>query len=311
VWLSSLVACAVRLGQPDVVVGDGVARLPLVTPSTDRRRHYLPVEVDSLGPWIFFVDTGYSASTCDDDFIEGLGLRARGRSPVRGELGSLTTSKARLPPMSLGPHRVERLICQTRDLDSTSSIDDPPEVRVAGVIGVDVLRAFDVTIDGAWISLAPPESRPTPGPGVVRLRRERWVGGRVLIDVDIDGAVDRLLLDTGASDTYLDGERLGLEASAVERVTLRGTGAQGSAVRDVRQYDVAEVSLGGEAMGPVRLTDRPRGAFTPGLLGLDVLGDYRQEYYFGAGWARFTAAPRAQLPAWEDRPPGAVRVEAP
>ena len=118
----ALAACAPRLGPPKVVYGPEPAILPLVHPSTDTRRWYVPVDAGEAGSWVFFVDTGYTHSTCDDGFVEALGVAERGHSRVYGELGSIRTGKAKLPPLQIGDHRVEDLVCQTRDLAATSSI---------------------------------------------------------------------------------------------------------------------------------------------------------------------------------------------
>ena len=308
-WL----ACAFSLGHPDVRVGAGEARLPLVHPSNDPRRLYVPVDAGDAGEWLLFVDTGYTATTCDDGFVAALAAPTGGRSTVRGELGALPTTHAQLPRLTVGPHAVDDLVCQTRDLHTTSSLADPPEVPIAGVLGMDVLRHFDVRIDGAWLVLTEPaDASPAEAPtDAVRLRREWLVGPRRTVPARIDGRRDRLLLDTGATDTYVDGRRLGLTPSrTVAGVTVRGTGAAGAAVRDLVHYEVLAVDLG-VTVGPVELTDRRRGPLTPGLLGLDVLDGVHQDYRFRRRWAVFTPAPRVDRPAWADRPPGDAVVVAP
>lgn len=296
-----LVGCAYRLGSPEVSWGD-MEPVSVVQPSTDARRWYVPLESDALGPHVFFVDTGYSYTTCDDDFADKLGLRTRGRVKVRGELGHVAVTKARLPPLAMGGHQVEGLVCQVRDLDATSSIRDPREVPVAGVLGSDVLRRFHLVFDPerGSIELHDPTitaDLPDDGDGIVRLRRE-LVGTRPRIPLVVEGEVVWPVVDTGASETYLDAERLGLTPDwQQENVTIRGTGGTGSDLRTLSYYDV-QVSLAGYSVGEVTITGRSRGPMTPGLVGLDVLRHFRQEYDFDARRARFTPVAPSDLPSW-------------
>lgn len=295
--------CAYRLGPPDVVYADAAATLPLVQPSTDERRWYVPVQSEVAGDHLLFVDTGYSYTTCDDGFVAALGLPTKGRVRVRGELGTLPTTKANLPPLRIGDHVVEGVTCQVRDLGSTSSLTDPDEVPIAGVLGMDVLRRFAVAFDPAagTLVLDAPERGPVgkEGEGVVPLKRELGIGIRVVLPVRFDADELWPVLDTGATDTYIDGLRLGLEPSEViAGATLRGTGGSGVVRRDLIHYAIDDVGLGDLALGPVELTDRPRSHGSDGLLGLDVLGHVRAEYDWAGRRARFTRVEPTELPLW-------------
>lgn len=293
--------CAYRLGPPEVAWG-ATRPLPLVHPSNDTRRWYIPVESERLGPHLFFVDSGYSYSTCDDDLVSALGMATRGRVRVKGELGHIRVTKARLPAMDLAGHRIEGLVCQVRDLQHTSSIRDPAEVPVAGVLGIDVLRRFHVVFDpeAGVMELRPPRETPDlprAGEGVVRMRRE-FLGIRARMPLSVDGHETWPIVDTGASETYLDLERLGLEADWQQaNVTVRGTGGSGSEVRTLSFYD-ATVRVGARELGAVTVTGRPRAPGVPGLVGLDILGQLRAEYDFDARRARFTPVAPADLPSW-------------
>ena len=363
-----LAGCAYKLGPPQVAYGDPEP-LVLVQPSTDTRRWYVPVESETLGPQIFFVDTGYGYTACDDDLVEGLGLMTKGRIRVRGELGVLKATKTRLPDLVLGGHTLSGITCQVRDLGETSSIRDPREVPVAGVLGMDVFRQFRMIIapETGTIRLLDPKAvapLDRKDPRVVRLRRE-WFGQRTRVPLTLQLKTTWPLLDTGSTTTWIDGERLGLEVSRrQEGVTFRGTGrtkrcqdcdttdrsgpghrltvpdwANGmpigtylsrrypdlsrteitsalqnkrvqddagqaltprtrlvasqtlvlnlpgigptsSAPADIRTmyyYDLPHVEIGSEATGSITLTDRQRGPYRPGLLGLNVLAQYHQE----------------------------------
>lgn len=285
-WLAALAGgCAPVLGPPHVSYGLSHP-IPLVQPSTDARRWYVPMATSSLGPVVWFVDTGYTYSTCDDALISALAIEPRGRVRIRGELGRVHAQKARLPPIELGGHRIGRLVCQVRDLGSTSSLDDPREVPIAGVIGMDVLRQFRVVFDPGLgvMELRDPRTEarlPTHGDGISRLRRAGLRGLRAQIELDVGDRTVWQILDTGAANTYLDGARLGLVPSSThDNVVVRGTGAGGKEVRRLLSYELDSIRVGGLDAGAVTLIDRDRPWWEPGLLGLDVLSRFHQEYDF-------------------------------
>lgn len=293
-----LAACAHTLGVPAVTYGEPEP-LPLVHTSIDAR-WYVPMQIDGE-PWVWFFDTGYSHTTCDDDLIAALGIEERGRTRVRGEIGRMSTGKARLPTFTLAGHEVDGLVCQVRDLNRTSSIRDPEEVRVAGVLGMEVLRPFQVTLDPEQgrVELVDPrqvERIPADAPGAVRMRRELWVGTRVKVPTTIDGHTLWPILDSGASSSHLALADLGLVPSEVrEGVVVRGSGGSGSDIRTMEYYELETVSLAGAFSGPVRVAGRQHGQ---GLLGLDVLRRYRTTLDFRSGRIRFEPVKPAVLPRW-------------
>lgn len=298
-----LFACGPRMGHPEVTYGE-VTRLPIVHTSTDLDRWYVPLEGGDGATRLWFVDTGYSDSTCDDDRADDWpGGRRFGSVEIRGEAGNVPGERLSVPAMAVGTHQVA-LVCVVRDLNTTSSVADPPEVEVAGVLGSDVLRRFDVVIDPstATMELWPPGDGPRVrrrDDGVVRLRWELRTLGRYTVPVEIDGRRERLLVDTGTRASFVDGHRLGLPVGQVQRgVRMRASGAQGFVERDITYFRADAVTLVDTPVGPLWLPDRPAGPFTPGLLGLDVLGQFRQEYDFRRSIARFSAVTPAEIPAW-------------
>lgn len=318
-WLLWLAwGCAPRLGIPDVSYA-GSASVPLVRTSNDSR-WFVPAEVDGHGDWVWFFDTGYSYTTCDDGLIDALGLVTRGRRGVRGELGRLQTTKARLPPIAIGDHVLDGLVCQVRDLHGTSSIRDPREVRVAGVLGMDVIRPFRVVMDPSTAEVrfdAPMAAPPleVDAPGAVRLRREYRFGIRPVVPVEVAGRTLWPVLDTGANGTHLDAAGLGLEPVSVqEGVTVRGTGGNGSSVRTIAYYDVPDLGFAGQSARAV-ISQRTGGPGA-GLLGLNVLSRYRATYDFRRGVAQFEPVDATRLPSfteWRERSPdpAAIRVGGP
>lgn len=269
-----LLAC---FPKPEVTLGT-MEPLPIVRTSNDRR-WFVPLEVNGE-PWVWFLDTGYAVTTCDDDLLEALRLPSRGRTVVSGENGRLIAERADLPPFELGGHTIAGLSCVARDLDRTSSIRDPREVPVAGVLGMDVLRHFQMELDPerAEVRLHPPDTLEVVG---APLRRTFW-DPRVKVSVDIGGQRVWPYLDTGTSSVYLDGERIGLVPIGVrENVVMRGTGHR-EQIRDIHQYR-EDVVFAGVPVPGVVVNGRRKGRGASGLVGLSVVKRFASTWDFPNG----------------------------
>lgn len=289
-----LAACTPRHG---IVPAPAPAVLPLVHTDVDAERWYTLLTLPDGTERAWFVDTGYGRTTCDDDLVMALGVRARGRVRTRGEGGRTRAKRARLPAFTIGDHQVRRLRCVVRDLPSTSSIRAPGAGHVAGVIGSDVLRRFHVVLDPAEATLAlrHPDVALPRGEGVLPLRREQGWSPRMELRVGVDGATLPMVVDTGATRTFLDGNRCGLDPFETRTVRVAGTG--GTDERHIALYRV------GLSVGPVQrrglvVFDRPRGRRTRGLLGLDALGTVRLELDARHGLARLSEVEVSQIPVW-------------
>jgi hypothetical protein len=288
-------ACSPRHG---VVAAPAAAVLPLVHTDVDADRWYTLLTLPDGTERAWFVDTGYGRTTCDDDLIAALEIRAHGRVRVRGEGGRIHAQRARLPPFSIAGHRVDRLRCVVRDLPSTSSIEAPHAGHVAGVLGSDLLRQFHVVIDPgtATLQLHHPDLPLDPeAPGTVALRREQGWSPRLELRVDIDAHRAAMVLDTGATRTFLDGRRLGLEPVATKNFRLAGTGGTGGRTLSVYRVDLG---IGLLRHDQLVVFGRPRGARTRGLLGLDVLRSVRIELDPRRRLARLVEVPSVDLPVW-------------
>ncbi len=302
--LALLLGCGPKLGPPDVSYGPP-GELPLVHTDRDRGRWYAVVDTGEHGEHLFFFDTGYSYTTCDDDFAELLGLELKGRAMVHGEAGRIPTKRARLPRVTVAGHTVEGWTCMVRDLNSTSSIQDSREVPIAGVLGTDVLRRFRVIIDPETSRvhlIPPPQAEPLDpkDPRVVRMRRERGWSPRVTVPLVVEGDVTlRPIIDTGASGTYVNASPLGREPDRVrEGVWVRASGQKGRVRQDLAFYRVEAVALGLDSVEDITLIHRPKLGWTAGLLGLNVLGHYRVELDYQRRRARFTRVVPGEVPSW-------------
>jgi hypothetical protein len=272
-WLA---ACGPKLGPPEVTYGPPQP-LPMHGTSADAGRWYAVVDTHTHGERVFFFDTGFARTTCDDDFAADLDLQTRGVVFVHGVGGRLVATKARLPELQVGGHRVGAFACIVRDLDSTSSIKDPHDLDVAGVIGADLLTQFVTTIDPSLgrITLFEPGKHPDPRGARVALRRSGPAGVRFMVPATLAGRERWWLLDTGASGTHVDGSRYGLTPTSYrEDVWIGGTGRTGGSRVDLGFHDQMSLRFGRRSVEGLRLIDRPHGPFGFDILGLNVLRHY-------------------------------------
>ena len=274
----------------------GPADLPLTRPTSDPTRWYTPVD-SPAGPGVWFVDTGYSRTTCDDALAQALALPGAGPAFVRGEAGILWARRARLGPLHLGDHVVTGARCVVRDLATTSSIRDPVEGPVIGVLGLDVLRRFVVEVDAARaaVVLHAPHDR-SAGTAGVALRPERRVGRRVEVRAEVDGDRRWLLVDTGADRSYVDGRPLGWTADWTRPGVVRGSGPGGERPAELRYYAGRAIRLGAAAFPDLTLVDRARGGH--GLLGMDVWRQTHALLDFPRNRAVFEPTTAAPVPDW-------------
>lgn len=284
-------AAARPFPPPAVTMAEARAVLPLVAVPDDPRRLYVRIEDPALGSRVFFLDTAFSRTTCDDDLIATLGIEpAPTCARARGELGSVPLDKAALPAFSLGGHRVEGLTCAVRDLATTSSVLSLPGEPTAGVLGADLLSRFVVDIDPAvgTVTLADPaRAGLVEGPFTVPVRFERRRSARLLVPVVVDEQETWSLLDTGSTRTQLDAARLDLPLVAEREGVDRGTGATNEEPRSFRVHEARSLVLAGRELGPLRVLDRPRARGVPGLLGQDVLDRFHLRIDATNGWAEF------------------------
>ena len=256
-WL--LLGCLAR-----TVTHQGVGELPVIVNPDDPRRPYVQV-VNGWGTTTWFLDTGYGATTCDDDFVEDIGVQSRASLTwQRGVGGSVRLRKSRLEDFQLGTSTVEGFACATRDLATTSSVPD----GVDGVLGSDVLAEYVVELDnGAGVLRLHPPGTPIEG-ATFPLRSEVF-SPRIKAPLELDGEPTWILVDTGASSTWL--RAAPWEPDATDTIPIEGTG--GVRVIEVRYHHDPTVGLAGVEvqLDTLREQDEKRA-----VLGMDVLGAYEQ-----------------------------------
>lgn len=288
---------------PAVRYADAPVDLPLVTVPTDTDRLYVAIDDPNLGSRIFFLDTGFSVTTCDDGFARELHLRARRTLRFsRGELGVVPLRRIGLPAFRLGGHLIRNLGCAVRDLGTTSSLLDDPAAPVAGVLGANLLHRFRMVLDpsrGVLRLLRPGTGDALEGEGTGEARKENLFTHRRVVPVDLGDRPFRCVVDTGASRTYVDAHRAGLEGGRAVRSVTRASGRVNEAVRDQEVFEV-QARLGGLDVGTVHVVQRSRSRFTAGLLGMDVLGGLALEVDPRADRFRVRRVSPVPLPTWPD-----------
>jgi hypothetical protein len=309
-----LLAGSVRAGgllapfsPPDVVYAVRPEPIALVHVPHDRTRPYVLVRDPTLGPLVFLLDTGFSRTTCDDGFVAGLGVEVH-RTLARswGEVGSVPLGVAGMPRLAIGGHVLADLHCAVRDLATTSSVPQDPRAPVAGVIGADVLRLFVIEIDpGAGILTLHDPATASLDDGAVRLRRDRPWGRRFRAPLVVDGRTAWPVVDTGATRTHLDVAALDLPVISERDGVVRGSGPEGRVRAVVREAEVADAVLAGQSMGPLRVLDRPKPCWVPGLLGQDVLGRFTVVIDGPGRRLRIAPAGEGTWPTWQGVDPPA------
>lgn len=256
----------------------------------------LPEMVWSVGgkQRAFVLDTGASLSTLTRSLAAELGVApilpagfgedGRGRRfPVWvGVLGSLALGEVELGPVPV-------LIVEDHRLALHDDFGRP--LRPArGLVGLDVLLRFEVTIDPRRRSVTVAD--PTAGPprrSVPCLR----VGGRLLTRVSIDGHPLWMQIDTGASHSSLTEEGIAALPGAGRRALdtyrrLRSPGGRALAVREVRgsTLRVSDVRFPGVDLP---IVSRENDGVFPvhGVLGADLL--MRTRVVLGDGRLRMEA----------------------
>jgi len=197
--------------------------------------HLLVVPAGINGRWVrLVVDSGAERTTLSRTAAEQLGLPqdARYQSHSLGIGGQSVNADVRIDRLVLGGVRfpVDRLAVGQFDLRTSNGL------KADGLLGADILLAFDMDIDarGGQLTLyrsrlcpeaAPPWQEPAVEITGVRARKDR-----LLLPFEVDEASGMAILDTGAGHNVIGldmARRLGLDATTLANdstIRQRGVG---------------------------------------------------------------------------------------
>jgi predicted aspartyl protease len=202
---------------------ESCALVPLAAMHLESRQNLLFVTAGINGqPVRLLVDTGAERTVLTEATVARLGLPHDMRHITRsyGIGGSSADWDVDIPGLVLGQTRFPVL----RVAVGHFSIDHVGSTPADGLLGADVLLAFDMDIDNATHRLtlyrvrrcpdaAPPWSQPAVEVKGLETRRDR-----LLVPIALDGVGGMAILDTGAQATTIGmamAQRLGLNAASL------------------------------------------------------------------------------------------------
>jgi predicted aspartyl protease len=280
-FLIGLAACAADPPTPGPLVhGCTMTRRAELDLHMSRNFMLAPVRLNGM-PALLLVDTGAEASTLTPEAAAALHLPRdpKHNSVLIGISGPIRTENVRLHQLVVGD--VERR-------DQSVGVGQMPAFpgqhpAVAGLLGADLLSAYDVDIDvpNRRMTLYSPVAcdgfRPWPDAMAVPLMRTR--SGLSFVDATVDGRAVRALVDTGARTTLISRHTASLlgvtDAELARDPERRGMGIGRGGI-EFRQHLFNELGLPG-AMGH-DVVANVADLQLPGvqmLLGADYLGARR------------------------------------
>jgi len=181
---------------------------PLAFTSSPRGHILVPVSVDGRAPLTFILDTGAGKTTVTPALARDLGLSAvPGESAgMRGVHGLTENPVVRIPSLGIGEVRLLDQKAVVMDLDHITR----GQWRADGVIGMDLLREFDIRVDfqAGSVALFPGASSRTDCPacpaGLEGTAFESIQAGFVLLPATVDGHPVKAVLDTGSGHSGLN-----------------------------------------------------------------------------------------------------------
>lgn len=213
-----------------------------------------PVDAGPGQPvWHLMVDTGTTHTILSEAAAREAGLTVVPGGRLLTPAGPIDVGATRVPVLRLGSRT--RLDVPVLVADLSALGRDP---RIDGILGMDGLDADRVVLDLGLSRLTLVD-----GPGAEVARRgtvlpARTLGGRVIVEAQIDGERRGLVLDSGAAATVVfDGEGPG---AAVDLRTAGGV----TRARERR----SELAVGGLVLGPVRAVRMRAPAVATGAEGL-------------------------------------------
>jgi predicted aspartyl protease len=195
----------------------------------------LVVPVGINGKWVrLVVDSGAERTTISDAAANRLGLPhdAKYVTHAVGIGGGTTTTDVTIERLVIGGVHfpVDRVAVGTFSLQNERGLD------ADGLLGADILLAFDMDIDvpGGTLTLYRSRACPTPKPPwqepSIEIQGVRALKDRLLVPIELDGVSGMAILDTGAQGNVVGlnmARRMGLTDQILSRdqpVRNRGTG---------------------------------------------------------------------------------------
>ncbi len=272
-WIALLAACAPQMPTDCAVVK--ITEMPL------RHEHrLLTVPVGINGQWVrMLVDTGAERTMITEETAERLKLPRDARFQTRsGGVGGVTQSAdARIDSLVLGGIAFPFQRLPVNRLG--------PGVPFDGLLGADILLAFELDIDVPAGTLSIYRLRRCPEAGPPWAERGVQIGGvtaqrdRMLVPIEVEGVAATALLDTGAQTSTIGqslARRLGLSEAVLAAnpaLTIRGVGP---GTMQARLHRFRQVRLGPlvgtNVVLPIMPTDL---GFGDALIGQDFLSGRR------------------------------------
>jgi predicted aspartyl protease len=248
-----------------------------------------PVSLNG-SPATMVVDTGAETTTLTPEAAAALRLPPdAGRASVlRGVSGNVRSQNTHLRTIAL-----DGVVVRTDASVGVGRMPRFPGVTpaVAGLLGIDVLAAYDVELDlpagHMRLYAAHRCNLYLPWPGATPLPFEQRKSGLIFVDALVDGRAVRALVDTGARTTLLSRRTavaLGVtEATLANDVERSGVGIGMGSIA-FRQHRFAELGVPGSLAHDITVNIADLNL--PGvemLLGADYLGPRRPWISFSTG----------------------------
>ena len=304
--LPSMVLAFAGLAAGAVSLADGADPSATATAFDFDSPHGLVIvegRIDDRSEVRLLIDTGDPAGlTLDHDMAQTMGLNLNGGESFRahGVAGSspAVQPRTRVEVLDLGGIRLRDL--DVLALPSDTRFEKAVGVDLDGSIGLDLLRDMVVTIDypERRISLAPPVPARSEGPATRRGAPLHLRGGRLWVDVVVNGRETRsMILDTGSAATLIapaarslvrpasgGGMRIVDLTGAIATLPARVLPSLGFGGVVVEQVPVALYDF--EPLLPAHLT----GDTFLGLIGADLLSRHVVVLDLPGGWLRVERA---------------------
>lgn len=286
-----LAGCAGPLGgacgrQPE-------AQLPITM------RRNIPVVTATVNdvPATMILDTGAEHTVLLAPFVDRIRLKRdfRRATMIRGIGSAMASAVARPDAIGLGPETINRPFV----IVGSFSTGDLPGGSIDGLLGADILAAYDVDVDipGGRLALYPTCANPVPPwqqpyvalPG-------RLLRGRFFIPLVLDGVTIPVAIDTGAEYSLVSvraAQAAGVSPEALSRdppayLTVVGPDAVTARVHRFREIRVGPDRFVDPVLPVLPATGNP----IDGILGMNYLRHHRVWLSYAGGQVFLAAAPR-------------------